>query len=61
MITVSSEAPINGVKLIDLNGNEVVLIQLDEKTFSLENVAKGSYTMAVDTENGIYFSKVIRL
>lgn len=61
VITISSEIPVNSVKLIDLNGREIVLTRLDQDTFSLDNVAKGSYTLAVSTEKGIYFSKVIRL
>ncbi len=60
-ISIASEAAIYKVTMISMNGNHLEINQLTPGNYSLENVAQGAYTMAVETEKGVYYSKVIRL
>ena len=61
LINISVDAPIYDVNVIGMDGTQIRLTQINDGTYSLENVANGMYTMSVRTEKGIYFSKIIRL
>ena len=61
LITVSAETPVYSAQLISIDGSKIDLTQVSAGTYSLENIAKGTYTLVVDTEKGIYYSKVVRL
>lgn len=49
------------VILVDIKGNQVDLKRNNGNNFSLNGISQGAYTLKVTTENGIFFSKIIRL
>ncbi|MDX2361363.1 MAG: S8 family serine peptidase [Crocinitomicaceae bacterium] len=60
-ITITSEFQITDVQLVSMDGSSVTLESEGSNSYSLDDVPSGSYLLHVYTENGLYYSKVIRL
>lgn len=60
-IRVNTEYEVISVVLIDLSGKTYPIKELGSGEYSLENIPKGAYIISIDTNQGEYSSKVIRL
>jgi len=59
-IKINYEENINGVNVYNSNGEKVLIEQISEKVYSIENLSKGVYILNIITDKGIYSSKIIR-
>ena len=60
-IEIKLDEVINTAVLINMNGEVIDLKRNSGNNYSLSNVAKGTYTLKINTETGTFYSKIIRL
>ena len=60
-IVIKLDEVINTAILINMNGEMIELKRNSGNNYSLNNVAKGTYTLKINTETGTFYSKIIRL
>ncbi len=60
-IEIQYSNEIKSVVLLDINGKEIHIKEINSKSFSLENVPSGTYFLRIMTIEGIFTSKIVRI
>ena len=60
-IFVSTEVEINSITAIDNTGRSILLPKLGGNKYQIENLNSGVYTLKIDTNKGIFNSKLIKM
>jgi hypothetical protein len=57
-LTIDTDAYIEDITILDMFG--AIVQKENSKTFSVENLAKGIYTITIETENGVYYNRLVK-
>jgi hypothetical protein len=64
LLTIKNEKwRMNGVTIVDVFGKEVVYVQFNpvlETSLNMSNISAGVYLLRIETENGVFTSKVVK-
>ena len=60
-MTITSKSQIKNAYVTDLDGKQIQLERISSNVYGLNFIAKGMYTLIIETEDGIYHSKIIRM
>ncbi|HIP32044.1 MAG TPA: T9SS type A sorting domain-containing protein, partial [Crocinitomicaceae bacterium] len=61
IIQIDFDGDISSISIVDSQGKICTIDKLTEKTYNLENLPAGNYLIRINTNKGVYTSKIVRL
>jgi hypothetical protein len=58
LLTIDTDEYIKDITVLDMFG--AIVQKENTKAFSVENLAKGIYTLTIETENGVYYNRFVK-
>ena len=59
--TIKTNESLNSIKLVDMNAKELFLNKISENTYSVSHLKNGTYLLEIETNKGIFHSKIIKM